>query len=151
MSDDRNIQYNMQPQIQYVEGDDQGAFYYSMEESLADNMYNLAIESDNNDDDVDLTPTPSSRPPPEPFGINNFSEDDPDEMDNMTTLASISNMIEKHSTVYPDVKILLQELEPGFFNYGTIFFELEKLSCVVEDYLDENDFSSDDPDSSYTL
>lgn len=78
-------------------------------------------------------------------------------MDNMTTLASISNMvtnfiylsnkinlpqskikysflcslnikqmfqIEKHSTVYPDVKILLQELEPGFFNYGTIFFEV---------------------------
>lgn len=26
-----------------------------MEESLADNMYNLAIESDNNDDDVDCT------------------------------------------------------------------------------------------------
>ncbi|CAH2103206.1 unnamed protein product [Euphydryas editha] len=158
MTDDRKVQYNIRAEIHeaMIESDmggesvHQGGFYYSMEESLAENMYNLSMESDNTDDDVDLSPTPSSRPPPEPFGINDFSEDDPIEMDNMNTLASIGNMIEKHSTVYPDVRVIMKSVEPGFFKYGTVLAELQKWSCDAEDYLEENSFSSMDADSSYT-
>ncbi|XP_047544328.1 uncharacterized protein LOC125076270 [Vanessa atalanta] len=61
-------------------------------ESLAENMYNLAVESDQDDDDEDLNPSPSSRPPKQPFVFDNYAEDDFEEFDIDTKISKIAGL-----------------------------------------------------------
>ncbi|XP_050360840.1 uncharacterized protein LOC126780409 [Nymphalis io] len=65
--------------------DNMSDYYYDniIAESLADNMFNLSVESDleDDDDDCDLSPYASSRGPPIPFVFNDYPEDDAGEID----------------------------------------------------------------------
>nr|XP_026499668.1 ribosome biogenesis protein erb1-like [Vanessa tameamea] len=76
-------------------------------ESLAENMYNLIVESDQDDDDDDLNPSPSSQPPNQPFVFDNYAEDDFEESDidhKISKIAGLEHLIVNSPLWYARVK-----------------------------------------------
>ncbi|XP_026499839.2 uncharacterized protein LOC113403481 [Vanessa tameamea] len=90
--------------------------YYdnAIAESLAENMYNLAVESDQDDDYDDLNPSSSSRPPPLPFVFDNYAEDDSEESDidnKISKIAGLDHLVVNSALWYEHVKPHLTEPE----------------------------------------
>ncbi|XP_046977595.1 uncharacterized protein LOC124543421 isoform X1 [Vanessa cardui] len=58
-------------------------YYYDNDiaESLAENMYHLSVESDQDDDDDDSNLSGSCHTPPQPFELNDDSDDDTEDSD----------------------------------------------------------------------
>ncbi|XP_046977261.1 uncharacterized protein LOC124543197 [Vanessa cardui] len=84
-------------------------YYYdkAIAESLAENMYNLSVESEQDDDDDDLNPSPSSRPPPQPFVFDNYAEDDSDESDidhKISKITGLEHLVVNSPLWYAHVK-----------------------------------------------
>ncbi|XP_026499810.2 uncharacterized protein LOC113403464 [Vanessa tameamea] len=95
---------------------DDTQYYYdkAIAESLAENMYNLSVESDDDDDYDDLNPSPSSRPPKQPFVFENYSEDDSEESDiynKISKIAGLEHLVVNSPLWYAHVKPHLTELE----------------------------------------
>nr|XP_026500606.1 uncharacterized protein LOC113404073 [Vanessa tameamea] len=91
-------------------------YYYDNDtaESLADNMYNLAVESDQDDDYDDLNPSSSSQPPPLPFVFDNYAEDESEESDidnNINEIAGLDHLVVNSPLWYAHVKPHLTEPE----------------------------------------
>ncbi|XP_050360856.1 uncharacterized protein LOC126780420 [Nymphalis io] len=59
-------------------------YYYDkvVAESLAENMYVLSVESDLDDDEDDSSQSTSCNSPPQPFELEDYSEDDSDNSEN---------------------------------------------------------------------
>ncbi|XP_046977583.1 uncharacterized protein LOC124543410 [Vanessa cardui] len=91
-------------------------YYYdkAIAESLAENMYNLSVESEQDDDDDDLNPSPSSRPPKQPFVFQNYSEDDSEESDiynKISKIAGVEHLVVNSPLWYAHVRPHLTDLE----------------------------------------
>ncbi|XP_047544317.1 uncharacterized protein LOC125076264 [Vanessa atalanta] len=118
MSDESKQEVSMQPDSSSESSsEDESAppadtlskYYYdkAIAESLAENMYNLAVESDQDDDYEDLIPSPSSRPPRQPFMLNDYPEDDFDESDidhKISKIAGLEHLVVNSPLWYAHVK-----------------------------------------------
>ncbi|XP_047544320.1 uncharacterized protein LOC125076266 [Vanessa atalanta] len=125
MSDESKQEVSMQPDSSSEStSEDESAptadalpqYYYdkAIAESLAENMYNLAVESDQDDDYDDLDPSSSSRPPPQPFVFNNYAEDDSEESDidnKISKIAGLEHLVVNSPLWYAHVKPHLTKLE----------------------------------------
>ncbi|XP_047544318.1 uncharacterized protein LOC125076265 [Vanessa atalanta] len=124
MSDESKEEVSMQPDSSSESAsEDESApadaltrYYYdtAIAESLAENMYNLAVESDQDDDYDDLDPSSSSRPPPQPFVFENYAENDSEESDidtKISKIAGLEHLVVNSPLWYAHVKPHLTELE----------------------------------------
>ncbi|XP_050360846.1 uncharacterized protein LOC126780414 [Nymphalis io] len=96
--------------------DDMSKYAYDqvIADSLAENMYNLSVESDLDDDDGDFSPYASSRGPPLPFVLSDYLGIDAEESDidyKISKIEGLEHMVVNSPLWYIHVRPHLTFLE----------------------------------------